>query len=155
MFTLFWWSVHLIIFFFLLYNTILYNFLYYVKKNSWMQFWIIVWFLGIIALVVVPIIKSGAYLGLLFLIVMFGIIYFFSKGPRGLWNFFAGGPAGIWTPNLRVRSSAPYPIGPQVHKIIILLYRTIWNKFFIIFFPKWFECHWLFESKIKEKIWRS
>jgi hypothetical protein len=49
-----------------------------------MQFWIIVWFLGIIALVVVPIIKSGAYLGLLFLIVMFGIIYFFSKGPRGL-----------------------------------------------------------------------
>ena len=26
-----------------------------------------------------------------------------------------GGPAGIRTPNLRVRSSTPYPIGPRVH----------------------------------------
>jgi len=46
-----------------------------------MQFWIIVWFLAIIALVVVPIIKSGAYLSLLLLVVIFGIIYFFTQKP--------------------------------------------------------------------------
>jgi|AP95_1055475.scaffolds.fasta_scaffold38129_1 hypothetical protein len=46
-----------------------------------MQFWIIVWFLAIITLVVVGIIKGEGHLNLLFLIVVFGIIYFFQKGP--------------------------------------------------------------------------